>query len=100
MSLAVHTASVPSKAPDFFLASTTGSGDGDLSSAVAALRRGPGTADRLQIDTRLTTRARDQSSLAALNIAGLLTLNSTYVLAMGTATVAIFISRQARITPR
>ena len=91
MSLAVHTASVPSKSPDFFLASTTGSGDGDLSSAVAALRRGPGTADHLQIDTRLTTRARDQSSLAALNIAGLVDLDSWFALAMVVVTIGIFV---------
>ncbi len=32
--------------------------------------QGPGTLDHLQIDTRTTTLGRDQSSLAALNIAG------------------------------
>ena len=91
MSVAVHTAAVPSKTPDFFLAATTGSGDGALRAAVAGLGRGPGAADRLQIDTRLTTLARDQSSLAALNIAGLVDLDSWFALAMVVVTIGIFV---------
>lgn len=91
MSIKEHTARVPSKTPDFFLAATRGSDDGSLRTAVAALRRGSGTDDHLQIDTRSTALARDQSSLAALNIAGLVDLDSAFSLAMAVVTIAIFV---------
>ncbi len=91
MSIAEHTAKVPSKAPDFFLAAPRTGDDAALRRAVGELRRGPGTADRLQIDTRTTTLARDQSSLASLNIAGLVDLDSTFSLAMAVVTIAIFV---------
>ena len=91
MSIKEHTAKVPTKAPDFFLAATRGTDDPSLRTAVDALNQGPGTVDHLQIDTRLTTLARDQSSLAALNIAGLVDLDSTFSLAMAVVTIAIFV---------
>jgi putative ABC transport system permease protein len=87
----LHTAAVPSKAPDFFLASTTASDDGTLEEAVAEIRRGPAAADALQIDTRASTLDRDQSSLAALNVAGLVDLDSGFALAMAAVTIAIFV---------
>ena len=55
------------------------------------LRNGLGADGTLQIDTRLTALAKDQSSLAALNISGLLTLDSGYALVMGTVAIAIFV---------
>jgi ABC-type antimicrobial peptide transport system permease subunit len=55
------------------------------------LREGPGAADALQIDTRATTLDKDQSSLAALNIRGLLTLDSAYALAMAATAITIFV---------
>lgn len=91
MSITEHTAKVPTKAPDFFLAATRSGDDAGLRHAVVELRRGPGTADHLQIDTRTTTLARDQSSLASLNIAGLVDLDSTFSLAMAVVTIAIFV---------
>ena len=91
ISITQHTAHVPSKAPDFFLASTRDGGDGGLRRAVSALERGPAAADHLQIDTRSSTLAKDQSSLAALNIAGLVTLDSTFALSMAVVTTAIFV---------
>ena len=91
MSIATHTAKVPTKVPDFFLATTRRSDNASLGRAVDELRRGPGTADHLQIDTRTTTLARDQSSLASLNIAGLVDLDSTFSLAMVVVTIAIFV---------
>jgi putative ABC transport system permease protein len=88
--IAIHTAEVPTKAPDFFLAATTDQRPETLQAAVDELRAGP-AADHIQIDTRVTTLDRDQSSLAALNIAGLVDLDSTFALAMATVAIAIFV---------
>ena len=88
MALGRHTVAVPTKHPDFFLAVTAQSGDSGLRTAVAALR---GRAAGLQIDTRATTLASDQSSLAALNIAGLVELDTMLSLAMAVVTIAIFV---------
>ena len=91
MSIDEHAARVPTKAPDFFLAAAASNDDPGLRRALTSLRRGPGTADALQIDTRSTTLAKDQSSLAALNIAGLTNLDSTFALAMAAVAIAIFV---------
>jgi predicted lysophospholipase L1 biosynthesis ABC-type transport system permease subunit len=74
-----------------FLARTPDLGHASLARAVRALRTGPGSRDPLQIDTRATALDKDQSSLAALNIQGLLTLDSSYAFAMGTVAIAIFV---------
>lgn len=90
MAIAEHTAAVPSKNPDFFLAVTERNDSAGLRAAVASLRAETTSAE-LQIDTRATTLASDQSSLAALNIAGLVQLDSTFSLAMAMVTIAIFV---------
>lgn len=82
---------IPTTTPDFFLARTSNLGHSALTRAVAALRSGPGSRDPLQIDTRETALDKDQSSLAALNIQGLLTLDSSYALMMGAVAIAIFV---------
>jgi putative ABC transport system permease protein len=91
MNITRHEATVASTAPNFFLARTTDRSDRGLANAVSAVRAGPGAASGLQIDTRATALAKDQSSLAALNIHGLLDLDSGYALAMGTVAIAIFV---------
>lgn len=91
ISIDAFAAGVPSKAPDFFLASTAANDDAGLQRAVTSLQQGPAAADTLQIDSRMSTLARDQSSLAALNIAGLVTLDSTFALSMAAVTIAIFV---------
>lgn len=88
MALSRHTAAVPTKHPDFFLAVTAKGDDTGLRTAVAGLR---GRASGVQIDTRATALASDQSSLAALNIAGLVELDSMFSLAMAVVTIAIFV---------
>ncbi len=92
MNLEQHEAAVASTALAFFLPQTEDASDAVLEWATTALRNGPGADGGLQIDTRLTALANDQSSLAALNISGLLTLDSAYALAMGTVTIATFVS--------
>jgi putative ABC transport system permease protein len=82
---------IPSTNATFFLANTTDPSGATLGRVVAGLREGPGAADALQIDTRATTLDKDQSSLAALNIRGLLTLDSAYALAMAATAITIFV---------
>jgi hypothetical protein len=72
---------------DFFLVRA----GGDLGSAVRALRAGPGRADALNIETREAALDKDQSSLTALNIQGLVDLDSFYTLLMSAAVIAIFV---------
>jgi ABC-type lipoprotein release transport system permease subunit len=91
INIVTHTESVPSKNPDFFLAATTDGDDATLATALSSLQLGPATVGQLQIDSRLTTLARDQSSLAALNIAGLIDLDSMFALAMVVVTIAVFV---------
>ena len=88
MALSRHTAAVPTKHPDFFLAVTAKGDNIALRTAEASLRR---QAAGVQVDTRATALASDQSSLAALNIAGLVKLDSTFSLAMAVVTIAIFV---------
>ena len=82
---------IPSTNATFFLARTTDPSAGTLHTAVAALRDGPGSADALQIDSRETALDKDQSSLAALNIRGLLTLNAAYALAMAATAITVYV---------
>ena len=82
---------IPSTNTTFFLASTTDTSNATLDCVVAGLREGPGAGDALQIETRATTLDKDQSSLAALNIRGLLTLDSAYALAMAATAITIFV---------
>jgi putative ABC transport system permease protein len=78
-------------AADFFLARTADPGDAALAGAVASVRAGPGAHDQLNIDTTRTTLDKDQSSLTALNVRGLLDLDSFYTLLMAAAGIAIFV---------
>jgi putative ABC transport system permease protein len=82
---------IPSTNATFFLAQTADPSDATLDRVVAGLQEGPGAADALQIDTRATALDKDQSSLAALNIRGLLTLDSAYALAMAATAITIFV---------
>ena len=82
---------IPSTNATFFLADVNDPSDATLDGAVAELRSGPGSTDALQIDTRAAALDKDQSSLTALNIRGLLTLDSAYALAMAATAIAIFV---------
>ena len=82
---------IPSTNVTFFLANTTDPSNATLDRVDTELREGPGSADALQFDTRATALDKDQSSLAALNIRGLLTLDSAYALAMAATAITIFV---------
>jgi putative ABC transport system permease protein len=73
--------------PDFFLARS----DGDLAAAVARVRAGPARADALTVDSRAQALDKDQSSLTALNISGLVDLDLFSTLLMSAAAIAIFV---------
>jgi ABC-type antimicrobial peptide transport system permease subunit len=90
MGIDVHTSRVPAKAPDFFLATARDGSEAGLLRAGEEFTRGPVGAD-VRRDTRATTLNRDQSSLAALNITGLVDLDSVVELAMAAAAVGIFV---------
>jgi ABC-type lipoprotein release transport system permease subunit len=91
MNIRTYVNTIPSKGPDFFLASTPRADDTSLQRAFSSLREGPGTLDHLQIDTSKTTLGRDQSSLASLNIAGLVSLDGSFALSMAAVGMAIFV---------
>jgi ABC-type antimicrobial peptide transport system permease subunit len=76
---------------DFFLASVTDRSHTGLARAVLALRSGPGERDPIHIDSTETALDKDQSSLTAVNVNGLLGLDSFFTLLMSAAVVAMFI---------
>ncbi|HET9601899.1 MAG TPA: ABC transporter permease, partial [Acidimicrobiales bacterium] len=76
---------------DFFLARADAADDTGLEAAVAALQDGPGRNDPLVIETTQTALDKDQSSLVALDINGLVELNAVAMLLMSVACVAIFV---------
>ncbi len=76
---------------DFFLARTTDQSGAGLTHALSSLNAGPAGSDPLYIDSTETTFNKDQSSLTALNIRGLLNLDSGYTLAISAAVIAIFV---------
>jgi putative ABC transport system permease protein len=86
-----YEAATHQPAADFFLARTSGPGNAALAAAVASLHSGPGAHDILNVDTTRTSLDKDQSSLTALNVRGLLDLDSFYTLLMAGAGIAIFV---------
>jgi putative ABC transport system permease protein len=82
---------VPSTVPDFFLARSSDGRPSTLQGAASALSGGLNGTTRLAVETRETTLDKDQSSLAALNIRGLLTLDSGFGLAMAIIAIGIFV---------
>ena len=76
---------------DFFLARASARGRRGLARAVAALQSGPGRDDQLRIDTTATTLNKDQSSLTAVNVRGLLDLGSLYAMALAGAAISMVV---------
>jgi putative ABC transport system permease protein len=76
---------------DFFLADVTDDSRAGLERTVAALQAGPGANDPIHIDSTETALDKDQSSLTALNVNGLVGLDSFYMVLLSAAAIAIFI---------
>jgi putative ABC transport system permease protein len=80
-----------SKRTDFFLARAADDSHAGLARAVTSLQSGPGRRNPINIDTTQTALDKDQSSLTALNVHGLVDLDSLYTLLMSAAGIAIFV---------
>jgi putative ABC transport system permease protein len=89
--LAGYEAATGSTRADFFLARTTDETDGGVARAVTALRSGPGAKHQINIDSTATALNKDQSSLTALNVHGLVDLDSLFTLLMAATALAIFV---------
>lgn len=79
---------------DFFLAAVTDHTHAGLARAVATLRSGPGTNQPIHIDSTETALDKDQTSLTAVNVNGLVSLDSLYMVLMSAAAIAMFIFGQ------
>ncbi len=89
--LGTYEATTGVRAIDFFLARADDSDRAGLAEAASALRAGPGASSPIHIDSTATALDKDQSSLTALNIAGLVRLDTFFVLLMSVAAIAIFV---------
>ena len=76
---------------DFFLARTNHADAGSVRRVAAALQAGPGRDDPLVIATTRTALDKDQSSLTALDVNGLVDLNLLATLLMSVACVGLFV---------
>jgi putative ABC transport system permease protein len=76
---------------DFFLAGADDRCHEGLAMAEASVRSGPGARDPLHIETTETALDDDQSSLTAVNVNGLVRLNTFYALLMSATAIAIFV---------
>ena len=89
--LAYYQAKTGLTQADFFLARTADHSRAGLARAVTALRGGPGTDDAITIESTETALNKDQSSLTALNVQGLVDLDSLYTMLMSAAVMTIFV---------
>jgi putative ABC transport system permease protein len=76
---------------DFFLASVEDDSSEGLARASESLEARSGQASPIHIDSTETTLAKDQSSLTAVNVNGLVRLNTFYALVMSGTAIAIFV---------
>lgn len=76
---------------DFFLASVEDDSAAGMARAIGSLTSGPGQAAPIHIVSTETTLAKDQSSLTAVNVNGLVRLNTFYALVMSATAIAIFV---------
>jgi putative ABC transport system permease protein len=89
--LAYYEKTTGSKRTDFFLARAADHSHAGLARAVTSIQAGPGKQAPLNIDSTETALDKDQSSLTALNVHGLVDLDSLYTLLMSAAGIAIFV---------
>jgi putative ABC transport system permease protein len=76
---------------DFFFVKTADSTPGTVERAAEAIRTGVGKEVPLKVETSTTALHKDQSSLAALNLNGLGSLDSLYMVLMSGSVTAIFV---------
>lgn len=76
---------------DFYLLSTADRTSSGLDRAVQSLSALSGFGRKFDVQTSATTLSKDQSSLTALNVRGLLQLDSFYTFLMAAAATAMFV---------
>jgi putative ABC transport system permease protein len=76
---------------DSFLVRAADGSDAGLARTEAALRSGPGRRDPIDVETRAAALDKDQSSLTALNVQGLVQLDTVYTLLISAVVIAIFV---------
>jgi putative ABC transport system permease protein len=76
---------------DFFLAGAEDPSPAGLARAIGSLESGPGRATPIHIDSTSTSLAKDQSSLTAVNVIGLVRMNTFFALVMSAVAIAIFV---------
>jgi putative ABC transport system permease protein len=76
---------------DFLLAKASDASPAGLQRAVDAELAGPGTATPLHIETSATALAKDQSSLTAVNVRGLVQIDAVYAVGMSATAIGIFV---------
>jgi putative ABC transport system permease protein len=86
-----YTAVTGIRPADFFLAKVDDDSIIGMARAIGSLASGPGQAAPIHIDSTDTTLAKDQSSLTAVNVNGLVLLNTFYALVMSATAIAIFV---------
>jgi putative ABC transport system permease protein len=89
--LRYYEAATGAKRTDFFLAQAADDSHAGLVRAVAALRSGPAGRQQLNIESTEAALDKDQSSLTALNVNGLVDLDTLFTLLMAGAAIAIFV---------
>jgi putative ABC transport system permease protein len=89
--LAYYQAATRLTRADFFLVRTADHSHAGHDRVAAALRSGPGRHDPITIESTETALDKDQSSLTALNVHGLIDLDSLYTMLMSAACLAIFV---------
>ncbi len=89
--LATYQGATGLTAADFFLLrAADGSRDG-LARVEAGLRNGPARLDPIDVETTATALNRDQSSLTALDLNGLVGLDSVFAALLSAAAIGIFV---------
>ena len=76
---------------DFFLARTLDNSNAGLAAAVSSLRSVSGRDHAIAIDSTATALAKDQSSLTALDVRGLLSVDLLFALPMAATVIAILV---------
>jgi putative ABC transport system permease protein len=76
---------------DFFLADVSDDSHAGTAQAISRLQQGPGRSEPIHIDSAERALNKDQSSLAAVNVNGLVGLDFLYLLLMSAAAIGIFV---------
>jgi putative ABC transport system permease protein len=91
VNLATYQAATGLTDADFFLVRAVDGGPRRLARVQEALLAGPGRVDPITVRTTVTALNKDQSSLTALDINGLVRLDTVFITLMSAATIGMFV---------